>query len=111
MKFLVLFLILAISIQPLQAGICDMDMEDSHETSHHMPSTDDRDHDCCDSEEPDSQTDCGNLMHCGSCHASFSALPAIPRVNAYQLIQYSPALSSDALPASPYTPLLRPPIA
>jgi len=34
MKFLILILVLAISIQPLQAGPCDMDMEKSQETSH-----------------------------------------------------------------------------
>jgi hypothetical protein len=114
MKFLILFLILAISIQPLQAGVCDMDMEQGQEASHHMQAPDEGDHDCCDSEDSDgsdSQPNCGSLMHCGSCNASFSTLPDIYRFNASWVIQYSPALSSDALPPSHSTPLFRPPIA
>lgn len=40
MKFLILFLVLAISAQPLQAGFCDMDMGKNQETPHHMDMSD-----------------------------------------------------------------------
>ena len=49
MKFLILILVLAISAQPLQAGVCDMDMEQSQETTHPMDMSGSDGHDCCDS--------------------------------------------------------------
>ena len=114
MKFLILFLVLSISIQPLQAGVCDMDMEKGQETAHPMQDSNEGQHDCCDSNEPDdpdSQQGCGTMMHCGSCNAAFSTLPSIYRFNSYWVSQYSQALSSDPLLPSHSTPLFRPPIA
>jgi hypothetical protein len=51
MKFLILILVLAISAQPLQAGFCDMDMEKSQKTSHHMEHYDHDAHDFCVSDD------------------------------------------------------------
>ena len=113
MKFLILFLVLTIGVQPLQAGVCDMDMEKDQVSSHHMQDSDEGDHDCCDADEPedsDSQPGCGNMMYCGSCNATFSPLSGVYRFNDDWANQYSLALSSDSLLPSHSTPLFRPPI-
>ena len=116
MKFLILFLVLSTSIQPLQAGVCDMDMdmEKGQATSHHMQDSDGLNHDCCDSDDSDDsnfEQGCGEMMHCGSCNASVSTLPGIYRFNSYWEIQYSPVESFDALLPSHSAPLFRTPIA
>ena len=111
MKFLILILVLAISIQPLQAGFCDMDMEKSQETSHHMERSDDGNHDCCDSDDSDSQSGCESSMHCGPCHVFFSTLPSIYKFNSSWVTRYSSELSSNVVFPSHSAPPFRPPIA
>ena len=108
MKFLILFLVLAISIQPLQAGFCDM--EASQDVSHQMQASDDGNHDCCDSDDPGSQSGCGSLMHCGFCMTSFSALPRSYEFNPVWVTHYSPGLPSEVVFPSHSAPPFRPPI-
>lgn len=109
MKFLILFLVLAISIQPLQAGVCDM--ETSQDVSHQMDRSDDGDHDCCDSDDSGSEPGCGNMMHCGFCSATFSTLPGIYKFNAGWATRYSTGLISGFVFPSHSAPPFRPPIA
>ena len=101
-----------ISIQPLQAGVCDM--ESGQEASHTMEHSDDGNHDCCDSDDSDdsdSQSGCDSMMHCGSCNATVSTLPGILKFNARWATNYSPELSSGVELPSHSAPPFRPPIA
>ena len=112
MKFLTFILVLLINIQPLQAGFCDM--ESGQEAPQTMEHSDDGNHDCCDSDESDdsdSQSGCDGMMHCGSCNASFSALPDILKFNARWVTNYSHGLSSGVELPSHSAPPFRPPIA
>jgi len=108
MRLLTLLLILAISAQPLQAGFCDMDS--SQEAAHHMEQSEGADHDCCDSDEPESQQTCDGQLHCGYCSVSVSALPKIPKINADWVNLYTPSLSSGLILPSHSSPPFRPPI-
>lgn len=109
MKVLILFLVLAISVQPLQAGLCDM--EASQDASQTMEHSDDMNHGCCDSDDSGSQPECGSMMHCGFCSATFSTLPKTHDFNPSWVTRYSPGLSSNAVLPSHSSPPLRPPIA
>lgn len=111
MKLLVLILVLAISAQPLQIGACDMDMDNSQETTQQVEHPGSNKHDCCDTEEADSQGNCEAGMHCGMCFVSVSALPVIPRVVSFWSHPvYSVSSTGDILP-SHSSPPFRPPIA
>jgi hypothetical protein len=110
MKFLILILVLVISAQPLQAGFCDMDMEKSQETSHHMEHSDHDGHDCCDSDDTDSQKGCDSGMNCGFCSAGVSALPGMLKIDAILVHQYSQNLSSSVVLPSHSSPPFRSPI-
>ena len=112
MKYLTFILVLLISIQPLQAGFCDM--ESGQEAPQTMDHSDEGNHDCCDSDDSDasdSQSGCDSMMHCGSCNAAFSALPSILKFNARWATNYSPELSSGFELPSHSAPPFRPPIA
>lgn len=98
-----------ISIQPLQAGVCDMDT--SQDVPHHMEQPEGGDHDCCDSDDSDSQSGCEGMMHCAPCNASFSTLPGIFKFNARWVTHYSQELSSSVVQPSHSSPPFRPPIA
>ena len=120
MKILIFILVLAISAQPLQAGFCDMDLEKNQKTSHHMTDSDQEDsdqeisdqdrHDCCDSDQADSQDGCDGQMNCGFCFASVPALPGMIRHNPVWANHYFMDYSSAAVLPSHSTPLFRPPI-
>jgi len=110
MKFLILILVLAISAQPLQAGFCDMDMEKSQESSHHMDHSDQKGHDCCDKDNTDSQEGCDSDMNCGPCYVSVSALPGLVKVNPAWGQHYFPDLASGVALLSHSSPPFRPPI-
>jgi hypothetical protein len=110
MKFLILMLVLMISTQPLQAGFCDMDMEKSQNTPHQMEHSDHDGHDCCDSDDTDSQKGCDSEMNCGFCSTSVSALPGMIKINATLVHQYSQNFSSGVALPSHSSPPFRPPI-
>jgi hypothetical protein len=113
MKILILILVLAISAQPLQAGFCDRDenQETPHQMdSHLMDQADDGSHDCCDSEQPESQQGCDNEMRCGFCSVSVSTLPNILKFKASWVNHYSPKLSTGVVLPSHSSPPFRPPI-
>jgi hypothetical protein len=115
MKLLVLILVLAISAQPLQAGICDMNMEKNQESSHHMDHSDmdhsdTEGHKCCDSDDSESSVGCDSGMNCGPCFASVSMMPSLARF--FADFSHSDALGLSpgvVLPSHTY-PLYRPPI-
>jgi hypothetical protein len=110
MKLLILFLVLAISAQPLQAGFCDMELEKNPETPHHMDMSDSQGHDCCDTDKPDSTEGCDNGMSCGMCFVSVSAIPSMLRIApAWGLSSYHNFSSGLILP-SYSSPPFRPPI-
>jgi hypothetical protein len=110
MKLLILFLVLAISAQPLQAGFCEMDMGKNQQTSHHMDKSNDAGHDCCDSEDPDSQEGCDNGMNCGMCFVNASALPSVMRFTPTWEHGYSTDFLSTLVLPSHSSPPFRPPI-
>ena len=111
MKFLVLILVLAISAQPLQAGACDMDMEESQETTHHMDMSGSNGHDCCETEETETDEGCDTGMNCCMCFVSVSAISSIPRVvPLWSHPAYHEASTGVMLP-SHSSPPFRPPIA
>jgi hypothetical protein len=110
MKLLILFLIVAISAQPLQAGFCDMEMEEGQESSHHMEPSEQTGHDCCGSDASGAQEGCDGEMNCGFCFASVSALPGMIRINATWTINFSPDISSGVVLPSHSSPPFRPPI-
>jgi len=110
MKFLVFILVLSISAQPLQAGFCDMDMEKSQESPHHMDQSNDSGHDCCDPDSTDSTEGCDSAMGCGICFVSVSALPSILRISPVWERHYYPDLWSGIVLPSHSSPPFRPPI-
>jgi hypothetical protein len=122
-----LLLILAISIQPLQANGCDIDMDQSFgdvTQSHHMSMDGDSMHghdtdrkagqhnmpDCCDTEAVNDQQGCEHAMSCGNCYLSTSAISHLSRIVISWPVSYRPEIiSGDILPSHDY-PLFRPPI-
>jgi hypothetical protein len=108
MKFLILMLVLTISVQPLQAGFCDLDM--SQETSHHPEQSSDTDHDCCDPGDSESPQGCDGNMHCGFCSSNMPALPDILKATTAWVTNFSPDLSSGVVLPSHSSPPFRPPI-
>jgi len=111
MRILIFILVLAINIQPLQAGFCDMDMGKGQDSSHHMNHFDDENHDCCDSDDSGSQAGCEGSAHCGPCQAFFSTLPSVYQFQSSWVGRYSPELSSNVVFPNNSAPPFRPPIA
>lgn len=112
MKLLTLILILAISIQPLQAGFCAMDMEQGppQDMAQDMDMGNSDGHGCCDPEESDSESACEGGMHCGFCTAGVSLLPEIPRLSPTWHPDYTFSLSAGTIVPSHSSPPFRPPI-
>lgn len=110
MKLLILFLVLAISAQPLQAGFCDMGLEKDQQTPHHMDMSDSAGHDCCDSEKSDSPEGCDGGANCGMCFVSVSAIPSIIKINASWGQPIYHEISSGVTLPSHSSPPFRPPI-
>ena len=110
MKFLILMLVLTISAQPLQAGFCSMDMASDQESSHHMEASANNDHDCCDSDDSNSQEGCDGEMDCGFCFVSVSALHHTIKINPAWVHQYSRGFLSNVVYPSHSSPPFRPPI-
>jgi hypothetical protein len=110
MRILILLLVLAISTQPLQAGICDMDMEKGQESSHHTQESENNEHDCCDSDDSDSKDGCDGEMKCGFCFANVSALPDFIKANSTWVSHFSLDLSSGVILPIHSSPPFRPPI-
>jgi hypothetical protein len=109
MKFIVLLLVLAIMLPPVQAGSCDVETGQAT-TSHQMQATDDGEHKCCDSEQAESPHGCSSDMLCGFCSASTSSIPDTPRYSVIWQHHYSRNTSSGAVASSHSSPLFRPPI-
>ena len=111
MRLLVFILILTIGVQPLQAGSCDMEMEESPQTSHHMDMTSPQSHDCCDTKQSESTENCETGMDCGMCFVSVSAIPDIPRIYPVWNKPVYRGSSSGIMLPSHSSPPFRPPIA
>ena len=111
MKTLILILVLAISAQPLQAGVCDM--ETNQEAAHYLKQMenagDDRP-DCCDSERANSQQGCDQQMYCGFCSAGVSTKSDLHGVTVIWLTLYAQDITSGEIKPSNSHPPFRPPI-
>jgi len=110
MKVLIMFLMVAISTQPLQAGFCDMDLEKSQESAHHMTVSDDGGHDCCDPGDNGSQDGCNSGMKCGPCYLSVPVLPVMLKVVTIWPHTYLAGYSAGIVLPSHSSPPFRPPI-
>jgi hypothetical protein len=115
MKFWVLMLVLAISVQPAQAGFCDMDMAKNPNTAHHADSAstsqdDHGGHPCCGSDDPGTSGECDGGMQCGFCHGGVSPLPSVIRFAVEWPYFHAPKLSSGVVLPSHASPPFRPPI-
>jgi len=110
MKFVTLFLVLMISIQPFQAGYCDM--EAGKAAPHHMQKmqTDDGGHKCCKPGQPETGHGCPGDMLCGFCNAPVSTLQALNLAPVAILRLRSMSSAQDAIAPSHSPPLYRPPI-
>jgi len=111
MRLLILILVLAISAQPMQAGACDMSMDDNQEATHHMDMSGSSGHDCCDTEDSNSDKGCDAGMNCGMCFVSVSAMFSIPRVVPVWSHPVYLESSSGVILPSHASPPFRPPIA
>lgn len=111
MKLWILILALAISAQPLQAGVCDMEMEENQESIHLMDMSGKQGHDCCDTEDTDSRDGCDAGMNCGMCFVSVSAIFDIPRVEPVWSRSVYRESSMGVILPSHSSPPFRPPIA
>ena len=109
MKILILFLVLAISTQPLQAGFCDVNMEKNQESSHHMDDAVNTGHDCCDSYDADVQKGCDGGVICGNCFASVFASLSVTSVNPTWANHYPMNLSSCVILPGHSSPPFHPP--
>jgi hypothetical protein len=139
MKSLCFILIIALTIQPLQAGVCamakdqgegpgenqaqteqnhhhSMAMEHAATMSHGMSHGSNLDHsdgampDCCDSNPAEQPADCADMNDCGSCFAGGSVLIASSAPLEQWVIQYKvPPISGEIVPSHAYPPF-RPPI-
>ncbi|MGD9020348.1 MAG: hypothetical protein PVJ71_03420 [Lysobacterales bacterium] len=112
MRLLVFILVLAVSAQPLQAGFCDMDMENGQEKSHYDDGAIDDGHDCCDTDETDVQQEqgCGGNMHCAPCFVSAPVLPVMARLQLDWSPQNPQGMVSGLILAAHASPPFRPPI-
>jgi hypothetical protein len=108
MRLIVLFLVLVISIPPLQAGYCDM--ETGQAASHQMHHGNGGGHKCCDPEQPESQHGCGGDMLCGFCSANVSTLLIVYNVHLVPVQMHIRNFSSGAIAPPHSSPLYRPPI-
>ena len=111
MKFLVLIIVLAISAQPLQAGACDMDMEEGQKTTERLDMSGSDGQDSCDTDDSHSDEGCDAGMNCGMCFVSVSAISSIPRVVPVWSHPVYLETSSGVILPSHSLPPFRPPIA
>ena len=135
MKSLCFILIIALTIQPLQAGVCAMapdqsedqaQVEQNHHHSmamEHAPTMSpnlsngmNMDHsggempDCCDSDTAEQPADCADMTDCGNCYARGSVLVASSAPLDQWLIQYRVLPTSGEIVPSHAYPPFRPPI-
>jgi hypothetical protein len=110
MKLLVIFLILTLGVQPLQAGPCDMNAEEGQAPAHHMDMSDQSGHDCCDPEPDDRQEGCEGGMQCCPCFVSVFAVHTVVRISPAWERVYLSDLPRGMVPPSHSSPPFRPPI-
>ena len=109
MKVLILFLVFAIGIQPLNAGFCNLDMGKSQPGQHQMDPSDHGGHDCCKSDGSDSNDGCDNAMNCG-CFVHATAIPMVMKLVLTPEYSYSESFTTGLVLPSHSTPPFRPPI-
>jgi hypothetical protein len=110
MKVLVLFLILAISTQPMAAGSCHMDPEKGQQSTHHMDMSQMKGHDCCDPGDKTAPEGCDPGMKCGPCFLSVPVLPELAAIDTTWNHPVLPAYLPGAIVPGPSSPPFRPPI-
>jgi hypothetical protein len=113
MRILTLILILAISVQPLQAGHCDMGSEQgaAQDASHHMDMGTAAGHDCCDTGADSGGGDCAGGFYCGPCATVVPLTTEFPRIAPLWQRSYVAESTSGVILPSHSSPPYRPPIA
>jgi hypothetical protein len=113
MRQLILILVLAVCSQPLQAGFCAVDTDQSWAYDTEIPLGMDHPdgHDCCQGDGSGTDDVCESGPHCGSCSMGPPAISAVSKF----LIAWQSAGSfggvDSLLPHSHSSPPFRPPIA
>lgn len=122
-KYLTLLLILAMTLQPLQAVGCDMAKDqavdqvtqsqnvdpDKKPCADNMPNHDDMS-DCCGTSITDDQPVCDHALSCGSCYLGTPLFSSLAKVSSNPSVHHRRIITSgEILPSHDY-PLLRPPI-
>ncbi|MBT8038780.1 MAG: hypothetical protein HKO85_01600 [Xanthomonadales bacterium] len=115
MRQLVLTLILALTLQPLQAGGCAMDaaIDQSQTAVKSAMPVDDTEagaHDCCDTADQEQDSGCGSDAFCCPCMASVSLLPVEALVTQAAPNHHGPVVAADQVTPSHSVPPFRPPI-
>ena len=112
MRLLSLILILAISAQPLQAGFCVMGTEQGQPVVMDMSTemNHGENHDCCETDTPETQESCEGGSHCGHCTVASPALPSVLRVPVAWLPAGEFEISAGVRLCSHSSPPFRPPI-
>lgn len=112
MKMLVAMLVLMIAAQPVQAGLCDMDLSGdptSHAGMQQRMDADSSAHDCCQSPDRDRDMGCAD-MPCGTCVAGVQAIPAAASLPALAPVGVYIDLHEGVITPSHSSPPFRPPI-
>ena len=110
-KYIALFLVLMIGVQPFQAGYCGM--ETGNTTAHQMQNMspdDDGGHKCCNPDQPETRQDCGSDMLCSFCNMPVSTIPAVLYAPVTDVQRQSETQISSLVPPPHSPPLYRPPI-
>jgi len=108
MKLVILLVVLAIGIPPLQAGYADITA--GQNPAHHMQHQDDESHPCCNGTTIDLQQNCCGVMLCGSCGTNVSVFPGLPKCTVIRDHGLAPTGTSGMMSSSHSPPLFRPPI-
>ena len=108
MKAWILFLILAIGVQPLQA-VSSCDMEPEQAPMHAVDGDGGNNHDCCDPDPADTQAGCDHALQCGFCNVLVSNLSVVPIVAIGWDRSYARVLGSGQLTPCHSSPPFRPP--
>ena len=108
MKYLVLILILALNIQPLQAGVCDMESEQA--MTHHAAQDSGSEDDTCCAGLADSPVGCEHAFQCSFSTVFASLLPALSNLKLSIDNPQSGSLATSQLTPSHSSPPFRPPI-
>lgn len=112
MRLFVLILALSIALPPIQAGACEMEtnpVSAEHAGMMHL-NQNNAPHDCCDTDQSQSEKPCNEWAQCGQCSSSVPAITvALDKLSAWNETPAS-ELARCFFPPSHSHPPFRPPI-